>query len=385
MRVQGVARLASVVGLMVLACAPAAPASPGPSAVPQAAPVATSAAGSWDSIVAAARQEGSVVIVGPAGNDVANALTQGFQATYPDIQVELSGVQGDQAPPKLIAEQSAQKYITDLVIQGTTTITGQLRDANVVVPIDPYLVGPDDDDPSVWLNHEWTYADPETRTNLIMAGYPQIAFAYNPQMVSPSEFTSWRDLLDPKWKGKIAMRDPRGAGPTLGRSVTWYQDDRLGKQFIQDLLVGQQVQVSSDDRQLLDWVAHGQYPIALGPSNTLLDEDVRQGLPLAMLDGAQMAEGTYISVGNSTLGIMAHAPHPNALKVYLDWLLSRDGQDTFARAEGYPSFRRDLPTDWVPDMLVTKDGVQYRDGYSEKYVAATTEVVQYLKTVLGAT
>ena len=76
----------------------------------------------WNDIVETAKREGSVVVVGPQGNETREALTVGFQKKYPAIKVEHSSTAGAQLPPKLLAEQKAERYNVDLLVQGTTTV-----------------------------------------------------------------------------------------------------------------------------------------------------------------------------------------------------------------------------------------------------------------------
>ena len=71
----------------------------------------------WNEIVEAAKREGSVVVVGPQGNETREALTVGFQKKYPEIKVEHSSAAGAQLPPKLLAEQTAGRYSVDVLVQ----------------------------------------------------------------------------------------------------------------------------------------------------------------------------------------------------------------------------------------------------------------------------
>jgi iron(III) transport system substrate-binding protein len=244
------------------------------------------------------------------------------------------------------------------------------------------LVGPNARDRAVWRGRDYYFADPATRHNLIFGGFVQAGFFYNPGLVSPAEFKSWRDLLDPRWSGKIAVRDPRIPGALQGHVVWWRDHPQLGERFILDLLVGQRPAISGDDRQVIDWVARGQYPIALGPSNTQGTEAMARGLPVQMSDGRLMAEGTYFTAGNASLVIPRNGPHRNATRVYLDWLLSREAQYDVSKASGYPSLRRDVPTDHLLNFLIPEEGVQYHDANTEAYVTKSDEATAWLRTVL---
>src|SRR5262249_46843281 len=69
------------------------------------------------------------------------------------------------------------------------------------------------------------------------------------------------------------------------------------------------------------------------------------GVPVAIVDARQLKEGTDLSPTNGNLALFNRAPNPNAAKIYINWLLSKEGQTVFARANGYVSARLDVPTD----------------------------------------
>ena len=100
----------------------------------------------WNKTVAAARKEAKVVIFGPPGADVRDAYTVGFQKKYPEIEVDFNGMQGAQVAPKLTAELKAQQYRTDLIVAGTTTALEGLAPVHAIVPMQPFLAGPESRD-----------------------------------------------------------------------------------------------------------------------------------------------------------------------------------------------------------------------------------------------
>ena len=87
---------------------------------------------SWEKILAAAKKEGKLVVIGPNGTDVRDALTQGFQKKYPEIQVDFNGMSGAMVAPKLLNELAASYYRTDLVVGGTTSAIGYLMPAKAL-------------------------------------------------------------------------------------------------------------------------------------------------------------------------------------------------------------------------------------------------------------
>ena len=337
---------------------------------------------SWEQILAAAKKEGTVSVIGPQGSETRDALTLAFQKKYPDIRVELQSMAGTQIGPKLLNELAAGRNSTDLLITGTTTALETLLPAKALVAVKPWLSGPNTQDPSKWRGGKLTFSDEAQSYNLVFSAYVKAPFIYNSQLISGADFKSWKDLLEPKWQGKIALKDPVGAGGGLGNSTLWYSHEGLGKDFMRKMFAVKDLVMPRDDRQMLDFAARGKYPIAIGPSDVLTNEFIARGLPLKHLRPETLKEGTYITAGNGSLAIPRSAPHPNALRVYLDFFLSPEGQLEWSKAAGFASLRRDVPKDHVQDILVPKDGMPYPDISNEKYVRLREEIVEFIKTIM---
>ena len=338
------------------------------------------AASSWNDVIAAAKKEGKVSVIGPQGTEMRDALTQGFQKAYPGIEVDLQSLPGDQTGPKVLVPMAAGQRVVDLAITGSSTAIETLQPAGVIVPMKDWLVGPNDSDPSQWLNNKFTYSDKAGLVNLAFSAYVKAPWVVNSDKVNPAEFKSSKDLLNPKWKDKIVFRSPRTAGAGISVVSYWWATPSLGKDFIKQL-PSQNFTIEKDDRQILDDAAHGKYLIAIGPSDVLTNEFLSKGLPIKQVSSTQLAEGAYTTSGNGTLVIFKEPPHPNATKLYLDYLLSKEGQTAWVNAAGVPSYRRDVPHEKVADYLVPKEGVEYQDNSSEELVKQKNDIVAYLDTV----
>jgi iron(III) transport system substrate-binding protein len=342
----------------------------------------------WNKIVAAAKKEAKVVIIGPSGSDVRDAYTIGFQRKYPEIEVDFSGMRGAEVAPKLLAELNAKHYLTDIAVAGTTTALASLVPANAVVPLQPYLVGPEAKDVSKWRDRKHHFSDSTEKYNLYFGARVQVAFVYNTELNPPatmkSKIKTWQDLLNPEWKGKIAILDPRQAGAGLDLSTYWYTNEKqgLGKEFIRKLFTTQEIFVSREEQQILDFVARGRHAIAIGPSGTLTFQLISRGLPLALFgSGALPGEG-FVTASNGTITVVRNAPHQNAIKVYIDYLLSQEGQINWSKASGLASLRTDVPKDHIPEVLVPDEGVKYQETHLEKYVMMRKEIVDFLNAVM---
>src|SRR6266705_3333041 len=210
---------------------------------------------SWEQILAAAKKEGMVSVIGPQGSETRDALTLAFQKKYPDIRVELQGMAGNQIGPKLLNELAAGRNSTDVLITGTTTALETLLPAKALVAVKPWLSGPHSQDPSKWRGGKLTFSDEAQSYNLIFSAYVKAPFIYNSNLVSGTDFKSWKDLLEPKWQGKIALKDPLGAGGGLGNSTLWYSHEGLGKDFMRKIFALKDLVMPRDDRQMLDFAA----------------------------------------------------------------------------------------------------------------------------------
>ena len=286
--------------------------------------------------------------------------------------------------PKLLNELSAGVYRTDLVIAGTITAIESLIPAKAIIPIQPYLVGPASQDLSKWKGGKFDFSDNAEKYNLVFGNRLQVAFVYNRDMVPSGKIRSWKDFLSPEWKGKITMLNPARAGASQGWVTFWYikESQGFGKNFMRQLFTTQDVSLSNDERQVLDFVARGRYPIAIGPSGTQAFEMKNKGLPVELFGSAALQEGGVISASNGTVMVPRNAPHANAAKVYLDYLFSREGQHVWSKATGLTSRRRDVPNDHIPDVLVPKEGVTYLADYKEPFVVLRDEVVDFVNSVL---
>jgi Bacterial extracellular solute-binding protein len=139
--------------------------------------------------------------------------------------------------------------------------------------------------------------------------------------------------------------------------------------------------VDRDQRQQIEWVAQGKYPLNFGPG-TVMYQLEKRGLKFGVVSEFK-DYGAYLSPGFGTAMFINRAPHPNAAKVFLNWLLTKDGQTAFSTGMGYVSRRVDVSTDHVPFYWVPKAGVKYWPGYYEEDATMSPEQENFLKSIYG--
>jgi iron(III) transport system substrate-binding protein len=328
---------------LLLAAGGCAPADPG-----SAAPSAIQAGGNaeWDRAVAAARREGKVVISGPTRELWRqNLLT--FEQDFPGIQVEYTGSNSRDFWPRLFRERELGQYLWDVRVGGPDPQVYEAKERGALDPVRPLLLLPEVTDEHWFGGRDRMFFDKEREYVLGFANFVAHMVFVNRDIVPEAELDSVRDLLDPRWKGEIVIQDPRGGAGLNALQVFMLA---YGEGMLTELLTRQALVVANDVRQQAEWVIRGRYPIAIGltPDAFLVFQE--QGLALnirPLKDG-----GRSISTGTAGIQLLNRAPHPNAAKVYVNWLLTRAVQARLATATKQNSRRLDVPPadpESVPD------------------------------------
>lgn len=305
----------------------------------------------WEKTVHAAKKEGQLVLYGSADFE---ALFAEFHKKYPEIKVTGVFGRGADVAKRMMAERRAEKYLADLYVNGLTTGYNVFYKAKALDSLAQVLVLPEVTDTSKWWQGKHHYVDPEGQYLFNLNGESRIVLAYNTKQVNASEIKSYWDVLNPKWKGKIVAYDPTlgGAGDAMR---FFFHHKGLGPDFIKRVLTETDLVISTDTRQMGDWLAGGKFALSLFAPISRMDLDVMQtqGLPVNWFDPEQLKEGAYVTAGSGGVALVNKAPHPNAAKVALNWLLSREGQIAYQTIfthgnDGPDSMRIDIPKDKVP-------------------------------------
>ena len=137
---------------------------------------------------------------------------------------------GTESSEKVLAERGTGLYTGDIWMGGLTTMSSRLIPKGVLDPVAPYLVLPEVTDKSLWWRNHHHYGDLDQQRIFLFAASPNAMLSYNTTMVEPDQITSWMDLLNPKWKGKIVARDVTAAG-TGSALANFYFHPQLGPEL----------------------------------------------------------------------------------------------------------------------------------------------------------
>jgi iron(III) transport system substrate-binding protein len=317
----------------------------------------------WDRTVQAAKKEGSLSLYLFQGEGELGTVVQLFQKKYPEISVVTTLGRGNTLAPRIMAERRAGKYLVDVYISGVTTAYEVFYRAKILDSVRTSLILPEVTDESKWWLGQHQYVDPENRYILLYLGNVGEYVSYNTKAVEAGEIRSYWDFLQPKWKGKILSRDPKISGSQRIGLRMYYHTPELGAEFIRRLYGEMDITLTQELRQTTDWLASGKFAICFFCSEILKAKG--QGLPVAEFHTAKWKESRAISAGNmGSIVLPSRPPHPNAARMFVNWLLSREGQTALQRVANTPnnseeSLRTDIPKDMVRSEVRRVDGVKY--------------------------
>jgi ABC-type Fe3+ transport system substrate-binding protein len=323
----------------------------------------------WNEAIAASKREGELTVYHTRGPF--DKVFADFNKRYPGIKIVSVVGRGSDLISRIMAERRAGKHAVDLYLGSTGTPLDVLYPAKVLEPMAPILVLPEVKDQAAWFAKKHHYGDPEARYIFVFEGVVRSDLAFNTTLVNPKEFTSYWDLVKPKWKGKIAAMDPKLAGFPVGllQFATYHPD--LGVKFLRQLFGEMDITLSRDSRQLVDWVAVGKFAITIAASANDVQAAMKSGLPVSRFEPRAFKEGLYMRATQGSISILNRPPHPGATKVFVNWLLSRDGQthyqNHFLGLDPVFSLRDDVPVAPAVEPYRPKPGDKFMSVYGAEF------------------
>lgn len=332
----------------------------------------------WDKTIQAAKKEGKVIVYSSSGGDVPKALSSRFQEKY-GILVDILVLPGGETSTKIVRERKAGIFLADVIIGGNTPFINELKPAGALSKLEPEIILPEVKDPKLWWSGGIHFIDKD-RFVAAFTAFNQPPIAYNINLVKPQEIKTYLDLLEPRWKGKIVLADPTVPGsPSKWSGVI--VTSKLGADYLRQLARHDLV-IIRDQRLQVEWLAQGKYPLAIVPKSDITSQFQKAGAPIEIKN---TEDGIYyLSTGGGNLALISNAPHPNAARVFVNWLLSKDGGIVHQQAIGRPSGRLDVPKDSMHPLTLLPPGIKEMPAETEEFLLREKELYPIFKDIFGS-
>jgi iron(III) transport system substrate-binding protein len=268
------------------------------------------------------KPEDAVVVYSAADADMVNAIVAAFQQKHPGIKASSVVAGTGEIIKRLEAEKA--RPLGDVVWSiGPEAIGGQKG------LFEPYL--------SKEAASFFPGYVPADRVWTPFTTMPYVIM-YNKKLVPEAEAPkAWKDVLDPRWKGKVAYADATKSGSSYTLLVTWltiYGKNDAGWKFVEDLL--RQSKVLPKSSMTYQMVANGEIPVGLTFEQPAF-EYLKSGAPVGLV---YPAEGTAVTLDGSA--IVKGAQHPNAARLFLDFAVTKEAQEIMVQKFGRRSVRKDV-------------------------------------------
>jgi iron(III) transport system substrate-binding protein len=336
----------------------------------------------WEETLAAAREEGKVVVSGPPIPELRQVLPAAFKARYGISLEYIAARAGADSATKMRAERQSGIHSIDVVFAGSQSMALFFHRERMLQPLKPALQLPEVLDNTKWKMGKLWFADPEQQYILRLSNTVTMMFHINTAHVNNGEIRSVKDLLNPKWRGRIILQDPTVPGAGSNQAAQLYLQH--GEDFVRRLYVDQKPVISRDTRQITDGLARGTYAISLGAEDGKIEMLRKEGVPVSVLDNVADLHNE-VSASFGLVAIIDPAPHPNAAKVFVNWIASKEGSEVFHRAVGKVPTRNDIDESFLPPEIVPKETVKYFDTMDWDFTVTQKEKVRLLmKELLSA-
>jgi ABC-type Fe3+ transport system substrate-binding protein len=197
----------------------------------------------------------------------------------------------------------------------------------------------------------------------------------NREVLPNDKIGSFQDFLNPAYKGKMVWQDPRIGGAGVNQLTAFYS--KYGKDGLQKILVDQAPMLVKGQNDVADQLLQAGKAISIADvTEDALGQYRKAGVKINF-EPVALGDVLLESHGGSLVSVLKNAPHPNATKVYVNWILSKAGQEVVTQAQPFDSRRKDVPPVSDPARRA-RSGVQYIDVHQEQNMLVTSREAQTL-------
>lgn len=291
-------------------------------------------------LIAKATREGQVMVYGEMITPTMRAIKEGFEKKYPGITMEFVYLSGAPLMNRFVSEQSAGRYVADVFVVDTVRMPG-IMEKGWLAPYE--AVNATNYDKQWWSNP----ANYWVRNHVYLGG-----IMYNTKSVAAADVPkSYQDLLDPKWKGKIALVSPVTNELMFNFFAALIRDmgEQKAYQFMDQLAAQKPLVFGPGGIRVSQGVGTGEFPIGIGFVGHVYSVGREPGYNMAFAQ-----TNPVYALGGPGFAVVKSAPHPNAARLAVDYMLSRPSQELISTM-GYRS--NDPKVTGIPALAQAKVAV----------------------------
>jgi len=278
------------------------------------------------SVIEGAKREGKLVIYTGVERAAAQVLVNAFKSKYPFIAAETVRASSSKLATRLDAELEANRVGGDVIEFSLLYLTTSLQQRGELLQYD----SPE------YAKYPRQYSAPGYWA---ASGVSNIIVLLNTRKIDEANIPqSWWDLAKPFWKDKLTIDNLEVSGTGYNWLTAIVNDASLGWRFI-EALGKNRPGIERGHAGMAQKVAAGEYAGAAEMSDFHL-KNLRDAAAAVPLRGVWPSEGVPSEPWTSA--ILKRAPHPNAARLFLDFLLSREGQSLYVQTMGWVSARPDV-------------------------------------------
>ena len=316
----------------------------------------------WKATIAKAK--GQTLDVAVQANDSFDLIFAEFTKEF-GIKVRPTVGRPSSTLSRMRTEQKNGQFVWDLWWGGSSNMVNNAAPVGMLERMEPYLILPEVKDLANWRHPDFIYGDSGRHvfTHINEIQFPVLR---NATVLPELKIATADDLLNPKLKGKISMRD--ASTPNFGTFALATLYKQKGPEFLTKLLKDQDVKVYENPQQLETAINRGGQAISIGLESSIWERCRKDG---GCKDVEQLPQfSVAISWGMS---VPKNPPHPEAVKVWLNWMLSKEGQVVVVRE--WVKHNRTGAVSMRKDVAPAPGHAQFLPDFSkpEQYVFVSTE------------
>jgi len=304
-----------------------------------------------EKIVAAAKKEGTLTIYTTFAEKDQPTLTKPFESKY-GVKVVVWRAGTDKVLQRTLAEAAAKKHDVDVIHFGSPEMEALSREKVLQAVNSP--LHKDLQPGSVPAHREWAAT--------LLSVWVQV---YNTNLIKKSDLPrSYKDLLDPKWKGKLGIE---------AKNQDWFASvvdvmggGEKGLKFFRDLVAQNGISARTGHTLLNNMVIAGEVPLALTVYNYMPEQAKKKGAPIDWF-----ALEPAVARSNA-VGVARRAPHPNAALLFYEYMLG-EAQQYLVSMDYVPSNRK-APSPLKNVKILQTDPIRSLDE-SEKWTKIFEDIV----------